>query len=145
MKVSFASSIIGIVALALGCDQSGGQEDISGPESAPAEPTGVAQQASIADSWPIFADETGTIYAIDSSFNLRWYRDVLRSNSLSWRWHSSSGNIIGNSWNGTAHAFSGGAGRIYQVRTSGDLYYYHDINNGTTGWYSGSGNLIGWG
>jgi hypothetical protein len=83
------------------------------------------------------------IYAIDSSGQLRFYKDIARNGQRNW--HPSSGNIIGTYWN-FKHVFSGGNGIIYAIDDSNRLRFYKDnAQNGVSNWHPNSGNVIGTG
>lgn len=101
--------------------------------------------------------DQGIFYALATTGELLWYRDVARNGSngptASTGWEVHSGNQIGIGWQGFSHVFSGGDGIIYAVKPSGELLWYRDLarngSNGptaSTGWevHSGSQIGIGW-
>src|SRR5262245_31759608 len=89
-----------------------------------------------------------SIYAIQPSGELLWYRDLKRDGTNGPHaedgWDIRSGNKIGDGWDQFRHVFSGGDGTIYTIKGTGELLWYKDDNkDGTSGWHAGSGNQIG--
>lgn len=100
----------------------------------------------------IFTDPTapGSLYAVDNSGNLLWYRDLKRDGTNGPHaengWDSKSGSIIGNGWQDFLHVFCAGDGIILAVKKSGELLWYRDLaRDGTSRWDPLSGNQIGFG
>lgn len=102
-----------------------------------------------ADFQHVFCGGNGIIYAIRTTGELLWYRDLARNGT--WSWATGSGNQIGVGWH-FAHVLSGGGGVIYAVASNGNLLFYKDLlrdgsnaPNGASGWSPASGSVIGTG
>jgi hypothetical protein len=94
----------------------------------------------------VTGDTDGTIYAVDTSGNLLWYKDTSRDGSGFSFNAPNEGAVIGTDWNQFTHVIDGGGGILYAVEPNGNLLWYKDTaRNGTWGWDPNSGNLIGTG
>ena len=102
----------------------------------------------------VFSGGDGIIYAVKSSGELIWYRDMLRdgtNDSGGQRgWHINSGKQIGIDWQQFTQVLSSGDGVIYAVKPTGELVWYRDmLRDGTNdpggqrGWHVNSGKQIG--
>ncbi len=87
----------------------------------------------------IVAGGDGIIYALDSSGNLRWYMhaDPFRG-SATWA-NGGNGTIIGTGWQTFSGLGSIGAGIIYAVDASGNLWWLRHLDpiGGTAAWANG--------
>lgn len=105
----------------------------------------------------IISGNDGTIYAVQPTGEILWYRDIFRNGSNasdgSTGWASGSGSQIGQGWEEFSYILSGGAGVIYAVLPNGELTWYRDdFRDGTngpfgnSGWAARSGSTIdqGW-
>jgi hypothetical protein len=98
----------------------------------------------------VTGDTDGTIYAVDTSGDLLWYKDTHRNGSGIVNGFTTSfdapneGAVIGTGWNQFTHVIDGGGGILYAIEPNGDLLWYKDTaRNGTWGWDPNSGNRIG--
>jgi len=87
---------------------------------------------------------SGILYAIDSSGNLRWYKDNNDAGGVA-SWDPASGSVIGTGWGGFSTVVSGGQGVIYAVDSSGNLRWYRYLGSGSRSWAANSGTVIGTG
>lgn len=95
----------------------------------------------------VFSGGSGVLFTLDSSGDLRWYKDDGFAGGAA-SWDPGSGTVIGTGWSRFAQVFSGGQGVIYAIDASGDLYWYRYTGTaGSTAWAPGSGSVIGnsWG
>jgi hypothetical protein len=75
--------------------------------------------------------EGGMFYAVDSSGNFRWYKDLARDGSNNAcagggaQW--AGGLVMGVGWQGYKHVFYGGNGIIYAIDPSGNLRFCQDV------------------
>jgi len=92
----------------------------------------------------IVSGGSGVLYTIDSSGNLRWYKDDDFTGGVA-AWDPASGSVIGTGWGGFSTVVSGGQGVIYAVDTSGNLHWYRYLGSGSPAWASNSGTVIGTG
>jgi hypothetical protein len=94
----------------------------------------------------VTGDTDGTIYAVDTSGDLLWYKDTSRNGSGFSFNAPNEGAVIGTGWNQFSHVIDGGNGVLYAIEPNGDLLWYKDTaRNGTWGWDPNSGHLIGTG
>ena len=103
----------------------------------------------------IVSGGNGIIYALKNTGELLWYKDLYQNgkNGVCGEhgWDPKSGNQIGCGWD-FDHIFSGGNGVIYAIKSTGELFWYKDVNrNGTNGkcgehgWDQNSGKQVGCG
>jgi Tachylectin/Astacin (Peptidase family M12A) len=105
----------------------------------------------------------GVLYTIDASKQLQWWRHDGRVDG-NFRWHPSSGNVVGTGWDFT-QLFGAGDGILYGITpyvpahysdvygggyipaSGGELKWYrHDgRDDGSFTWGAGSGNVVGTG
>lgn len=108
------------------------------------------KQQSIGGGWGglnVLSGGSGVLFTVDSSGDLRWYKDDGFAGGAA-SWDPGSGTVIGTGWSRFAQVFSGGQGVIYAIDASGDLYWYRYTGAaGSTAWAQGSGTVIGnaWG
>lgn len=89
---------------------------------------------------------SGTLFAIDTQGNLRWYQDTGFAGIGGAAWNPASGSAIGTGWGGLTAVTSGGQGVIYAVDSSGRLHWYRYLGtNGSNSWDPASGAVIGTG
>jgi hypothetical protein len=99
----------------------------------------------------VTADTDGSIYAVDTSGNLHWYKDTQRNGSgivngvvLTSFSAPNEGNAIATGWNQFTHVIDGGGGVLYTVDANGTLFWYKDLaRNGTADWAPKSGRALG--
>lgn len=102
----------------------------------------------IGTGWNVFttviSGGDGVFYAVDSSGNLHWYRDLAMNGTTSWA--PGSGEVIGTGWTNPTTLVAGGAGIIYTVDPAGNLDWYRhlDPSGGAATWADGGiGSPIG--
>jgi len=115
--------------------------------SSPATGGGSWTQQQIGTGWgtlTVFSGGSGTLFAVDSQGNLRWYQDGGFGGTGGAAWGSGTGSIVGTGWGGFTTLTSGGQGVVYGIDGSGNLRWYRYLGtNGSASWASGSGAVIG--